>query len=205
MSTNSINSLSSGYLQSILSSALQTAGLTSNKANSTLSGIEASSVTPPSDDSRLSPFAQLVSMLQQLQQSDPTKYQQVTAQIATNLQSSAQTAQSEGNATAANQLNQLANDFSSASKSGQLPNMLDLAQATSGHHHHPPAPPASAESDSNSSANSSSNSASSRSASQTLSQLLSAFQADGAQSDALNPMNIILNTLSNAGINVSNG
>jgi UDP-2,3-diacylglucosamine pyrophosphatase LpxH len=158
-----------------------------------------------SDNSRLSPFAQLMSTLQQLQQSDPTKYQQVTRQIATNLQSAAQTAQSDGDATAANQLNQLANEFSNASKSGQLPNMQDLAQVTSGHHHHPHFHSVSADSDSNSSANCSSSSASSSSASQTLSQLLSAFQTSGAQSDALNPMNIILNTLSGAGINGFNG
>jgi hypothetical protein len=204
MSTNSISSLSSGYLQSILSSVVQDAGLTSNKAGSSLSGIDASSVQP-SDNSRLSPFAQLMSTLQQLQQSDPTKYQQVTRQIATNLQSAAQTAQSDGDATAANQLNQLANEFSNASKSGQLPNMQDLAQVTSGHHHHPHFHSVSADSDSNSSANCSSSSASSSSASQTLSQLLSAFQTNGAQSDALNPMNIILNTLSGAGINGFNG
>ena len=70
-----------------------------------------------------------MSTLQQLQQSDPTKYQQVTQQIATNLQSAAQTAQAEGNTTAANQLNQLATDFTNASQSGQLPNVQDLAQA----------------------------------------------------------------------------
>jgi hypothetical protein len=74
-----------------------------------------------SDSTQLSPFAQLVSALQQLQQSDPTKYAQVTQQIATNLQSAAQTAQSQGNSTAANQLTQLASDFSNASQSGQIP------------------------------------------------------------------------------------
>ncbi len=74
--------------------------------------------------------------LQQLQQSNPTNYQQVTQQIATNLQAAAQTAQSEGNTTAANQLNQLATDFTNASTSGQLPNIQDLAQAMGGHHHH---------------------------------------------------------------------
>jgi len=74
-----------------------------------------------SDGSQLSPFAQLPSNLQQLQQTNPTKYQQVTQQIATNLQSTAQAAQSQGNASAANQLSQLATDFTTASTSGQHP------------------------------------------------------------------------------------
>jgi hypothetical protein len=57
--------------------------------------------------SQLSPFAQILSGLQQLQQSNPSPYQQATQQIATNLQK-AKTAQSEGDTTAANQLKQLA-------------------------------------------------------------------------------------------------
>jgi hypothetical protein len=91
-----------------------------------------------SDSGQLSPFAQLLSTLQQLQQSNPTEYKQVTQQIATNLQNAAQTATSDGNTSAANQLTQLATDFTTASQSGQLPNISDLAQAIGGggHHHH---------------------------------------------------------------------
>jgi hypothetical protein len=129
MSASSINNLSStSYLQSILSSALQNTG----------SSVPASGTTE-ADSSQVSPLAQLLSELQQLQQSDPSEYQQVTQQIATNLQAAAQTATSAGNTTAASQLTQLATDFSNASTSGQLPNIQDLAQAVSGgggHHHH---------------------------------------------------------------------
>jgi hypothetical protein len=124
--------------------------------------------------------------LQQLQQSDPTKYQQVTQQIATNLQAAAQTAQSSGNTTAATQLNQLATDFTNASKSGQLPNIQDAAQAMGGHHHRH---------HHHSGGTSSSNSSNS-----TLDQLLAAFQTSGTQNDSLDPMSIILNTLSTSGI-----
>ena len=84
----------------------------------------------------MSPFATILSELQQLQQSNPTQYQQVTQQISTNLQTAAQQATSEGNTSAANQLSQLSTDFSNASTSGQIPNVQDLAQAMSGHHHH---------------------------------------------------------------------
>jgi len=205
MSTGSINNLSSSYLQSILATALQGTGLTNNTSGNGLSGISTSSLSLQPDNSQLSPFAKLLSTLQQLQQSDPTKYQQVTQQIATNLQSAAQTAQSNGNTTAANQLNQLATDFTNASKSGQLPNVQDLAQALGGHHHHHHSHPASAGSDNDSGASSdSSSSSSSSSSSQMLNQLLASLQTNGTtQNDALNPMSIILNTLSQAGINGS--
>jgi hypothetical protein len=137
MSTSAIGNVSSSNLQQVLASALQSAGIT---ANST--GNAGATAASQSDSSRLSPSAQLANSLQQLQESNPTKYKQVTQQVATNLQSAAQTAQSQGNSGAASQLTQLAADFTSASRSGQLPNLQDLAQAVggaaggSGHHHH---------------------------------------------------------------------
>jgi hypothetical protein len=189
---SSISNISSSYLQSMLSSALQNTGLTSQSSSTSM-------LPSQSDNGQLSPFAQVMSTLQQLQQSDPAKYQQVTQQIATNLQSAAQTATSEGNTTAATQLNQLSNDFSTASKNGQLPNIPDMAQAMSGHHHHHHAHAASGDSSSNSNTNSdSSNSA------DALSQAIAAFQANGTESQSIDPMNIILNTLSSAGIGGSN-
>jgi hypothetical protein len=197
MSIGSINPLSNPYLQSILTSAIQSTGLTTNSANNSLSGIGASSsVSQSPDNSQLSPFAQLMSDLQKLQQTDPAKYQQVTSQIATNLQTAAQTATAAGNTTAAAQLTQLSTDFNNASKSGQLPNMQDLAQAVGGHHHHHHhhAEPASTDPTSTSSTSSTT------SPSQTLSQLLAAFQTNGTQSAATDPMSIIMSTLSSAGI-----
>ncbi|MGA2113692.1 MAG: hypothetical protein ABSH56_02950 [Bryobacteraceae bacterium] len=209
--SSSINSLS-GYLQSILTSALKSSGSKTTTAASSATGTASAS-----DSTHLSPFAQLMSTLQQLQQSNPTEYQQVTAQIATNLQNAAQTAQSDGNATAASQLNTLANDFTTASQTGQLPNIQDLAQAVSGgghhHHHH------SGTSDSDSSVSTSgsgsgttssgssgpSTSTSSTSAAiQTLAQILAAFGANGEQNQTLNPLSIITSTLESAGIGSSN-
>jgi hypothetical protein len=100
MSTGSVNYLSSSYLQSILANAVQ-ATKSSGTGNGSLSGIGTASLARGSDSATLSPFAQVMSTLQQLQQSNPTQYAQVTKQIATNLQTAAQTAQSEGNTTAA--------------------------------------------------------------------------------------------------------
>lgn len=91
---------------------------------------------PQNDASQLSPLAQLLSNLQQLEEQNPAQYQQVTAQIATNLQNAAKTAQSDGNTAQANQLSQLATDFQNASQTGQLPNIQDLGQAAGGGHHH---------------------------------------------------------------------
>jgi hypothetical protein len=134
MSSVATGNLSSSYLQQVLADALQSAGITANTAAS----------PPQSDSSRLSPFAQLANTLQQLQESDPTKFKQVTQQVAANLQSAAQTARSQGNSAAASQLKQLSADFTNASQTGQLPNLQDLAQAVGGgagasgggHHHH---------------------------------------------------------------------
>jgi hypothetical protein len=204
MSTSSINSLGS-YLQSVLGTALQGTGL---GTNTTSNSVSASSLSQP-DNGQLSPFAQLMSTLQQLQQSNPTQYQQVTAQIATNLQSAASTATADGNTSAASQLNQLATDFSNASQSGQLPNIQDLAQAVSGagghhHHHHGGHHDSSSDSSNDSSTSSSSTSSTSTSSSSSstnpIDQLLAAFQANATQNEALNPMAIITNTLTSAGI-----
>jgi hypothetical protein len=119
------------------------------------------------------------------------------------LQNAAQTAQTDGNSTAAAQLGKLASDFNSASQSGQLPNIQDLAQAIGGgHHHHHHAHAASADADGNSSANGSTGTPTSG-VSQALSQFLSLFQSNSTQNDALNPAAIIMNTLSTAGIGSS--
>lgn len=88
------------------------------------------------DQSQLSPFAQLMSTLQQLQQSDPSKYRQVTATLASDLQQAAANAQGSGNAGEANALDQLAASFTQASQTGQLPSFLQQSTGTSGHPHH---------------------------------------------------------------------
>ena len=203
MSISSINNFSNNNLASELSSALQGTGLTI-----TTSGNNVGSVGQGSDSSQLSPFAQLLSTLQQLQQSNPTQYATVMQQISTNLQTAAQTATKDGNTSAASELTQLSTDFANASKTGQLPNIQDLAQALGGggHHHHHFHADSSSTSSSSASGSSSSNSTSGTdntgsSTCQALEQLLSAFQAsNNSQNSALNPMAIIMNTLSSAGI-----
>jgi hypothetical protein len=87
-----------------------------------------------SDGSQLSPLAQLVATLEALRESDLAKYTQVTRQIAANLLSAAQIAESQGNSTAASQLTQLAADFATASANGQLDTLMkDLSHAAGGY------------------------------------------------------------------------
>lgn len=189
MSTSALGILSNS-VESILSSALQKVGLTSSATTSSLSGIGGSTATQQPDSSQLSPLGQVLSTLQQLQESNPGEYKQITQQIATNLTSAAQTAQSNGNTNAANQLTQLASDFTNASTSGQLPNIQDLAQAIGGdggghhHHHHSSSSSSSLSSDSTSTGTSNG--------------------STGTSGNALNPLNIIANTLASAGVTSTN-
>jgi hypothetical protein len=201
--------LSSTYLQPLMNPAINAASSVIGAAGGATDLGALSLGSGSQDSSSLSPFTQLLSTLQQLQQSNPAQYQQVTQQIATNLQSAAQTATSDGNTTAANALNQLATDFTNASQNGQLPNIQDLAQAIGGgHHHHGHHHAASSSTSSDNSANSgnssstSSSSASSGSSSataQSLSQLLSALGAN-TQNGQFDPQSIIFSTLINAGV-----
>ncbi len=196
-SISSINNLSNSYLQSILNAGLQNTGA----AGKSQSNTGTSSLTSQPESGQLSPFAQVMSTLQQLQESNPAEFGQVTGQIATNLQSAAKTAQADGNSTQATQLNQLASDFTGASQSGQAPNIQDLAQALGGgghHHHHFHG---SMHSDSDSST--SSDSTTSSSSTSQMNQLLAAFQTNSTANESLDPMAIIANTLSSAGVNVS--
>jgi hypothetical protein len=207
MSTSSVSNLSSFYLQPALASALQSTPAAA-KTTST-SSVDSSS----SDLSRLSPFAQVVSTLQELQQTNPAKYADVTKQIAASLESAAQTAQSQGNSASASQFTELAGDFTKASQSGQLPDFTDLAQSIGGggrHPHHQDSVEgrnvtAGSLGSSGSSITSSTN-PTGNAASQILGQLVSLFQSSGSQtapSAPPEPLAIILQTLADAGLNDS--
>jgi hypothetical protein len=204
MNVTGISNLNDTYIQSILSSLSSS----SSTSNSKGSGVAASSLTLPQDgNAQLSPFAEVMSALQQLQQSNPTQYQQVTSQIATNLQSAAKTATTDGNTTLATQLNQLATDFTNASQNNTLPNVQDLAQAMGGghgHHHHMSSGSSTAGSSSSTDSTTSSTTGASSSTTE-LNQLLAAFMTNSgssSQSSSLDPFSIIANTLSSAGISL---
>jgi hypothetical protein len=133
----------------------------------------------PQDHGGTSPFAQVLSTLQQLQRTNPGEYQHVTQQISTKLQSAAQKAASQGNTAAANRLNKLAADFSQASRTDALPNRFDLADAVGASAHR------------------------TSGASSLSGQATSAFLSSLSQSSALNPATIIMDTISGAGVSGS--
>ncbi len=197
MTISPLTNLAQSYLPSILGSGLQQSLLTtgSNLANSGLS-----SIGMPSDNGGLSPFAQMLTTLQQLQQTNPAEYQQVTQQISTNLQTASQAAQSQGNTAAASRLSTLATDFSKASQSSQLPNIQDLGKLFSGHHHQGTG---AADGDGDGSSSTSSTGSTTGATNALSSQATSAFLASLTQSEALNPTSIIMNTLSGAGVSNS--
>jgi len=208
MNINPLSGTGSTYLQSLLTSA----GSSANPGSGSTGGSSGVALGNTQDTNQLSPFAQLLSTLQQLQQSNPTEYRQIMQQIATNLQSAAKTATADGNTAAATQLNQLATDFTSASQSGQLPNVQDLSQAVSaGHHHHghhmhgTPIVLGSLDAGSSSSSTASTAGTGSSSSGASTTGLLAQFLGNSGagllgQNNALDPMAIIMNTLSTAGI-----
>ena len=95
MSIGSLSNIASGYVQSLVGNIL------ANQSTGNTTSSSASPVSQTADINQLSPFAEMLSTLQQLQQSNPTQYQQVTQQIATNLTTAANTATANGNTTAA--------------------------------------------------------------------------------------------------------
>ena len=106
--------------------------------NNTTANLNPASVSQPQGDSPdISPAAQFLSMLQQIQQQDPTQFQQIISQITTQLQTAAKNAANGGDTSRADQLNQLASQFQSAASNGQLPSVQTLQQAgLAGHHGH---------------------------------------------------------------------
>ena len=177
----------SGIAGSILQQTVfQTSGLTGNSGTNSTSFNSSSS-----DKNQLSPLAQVLGDLQTLQQTDPAKYKNVTGQIAVKLQAAADADTASGNTAGASQLTKLASDFATASKTGQLPNLEDVAKAVGGGHHHHHghggAPPASTDQDASSTATAA------------ASQAQAAYQSlsSSGPSTSTNPLAIILSSLSN--------
>jgi len=196
MSVGLLFGLASNYIESLFTNG---GGSSSSAAQATAAG--ATSAASSQDASTLSPFAQVLSSLQQLAQANPSHYQQVTQQISANLQSAAQTATTNGDSSLAGELTKLSGDFSTASSSGQLPNIQDLAQAIGGgshhfHHHQAEAPAGDATTNSGSAGTTTASSGSVNS----LFQALSSSSSNALAISSLSPLNVIDSTLTAAGI-----
>ncbi len=190
MSVGSLFGIASNYIESLFTNA-----------GSSTSSAPATAASGSQDASALSPFAQVLSSLQQLAQANPSQYQQVTQQISANLQSAAQTATANGDTSLAGELTKLSGDFSTASGSGQLPNIQDLAQAIGGGahpiHHHQWEAEAGNSTSNNGSADTTATSSGSLNQ---LFQTLSASTSNTLANNSLTPLNIIDTTLTAAGI-----
>ena len=108
--------------------------LTTNPSTATPSA--AASGVVGADSAQLSPMAILLNQLQQLQQTDPDKFKSVMSSIADTLKADAQSATGPQ----AQRLNALADKFSQAAQTGQMPDLQPKGQhqGASGHHHHHP-------------------------------------------------------------------
>jgi hypothetical protein len=121
-----INSISSLY------SSRATGGVGTTDSTSNGTSVSATSTAVSVD---LSKPGQLFSQLQNLAQTDPTKFKEVTADIASQLKDAA--ASQTGKQ--ADFLNELAGRFDAASQSGKMSDLKppqEQAQASGLHHHH---------------------------------------------------------------------
>lgn len=90
--------------------------------------------TDTGDSPQVSGPAQILSKLQDLAQSDPAKFKQVTAGLAHNFRKLAVQAHGAGNSSQADRLNQLAKGLQTASETGQAPNFRHHLNAHAGVH-----------------------------------------------------------------------
>jgi hypothetical protein len=119
--TMDINSIGSNYGLDAINTTQATAAQSASGATTT-------------DSTKLSPMATLLNQLQQLQQTDPDKFKSAMSSIADTLKTDAQNATGPE----AQHLNALADKFSQAAQTGQMPDLQPKGgpQGASGHHHH---------------------------------------------------------------------
>lgn len=111
MSVNAINTaLSANSLESILNKT-RTAG------TSDTSGV------PPDPPAGVSKFGNLMSQLNELQQSDPDQFKEVVSQIAEKLKEAASSASESGDTEKATKLGELAQKFETAASTGEMPDL----------------------------------------------------------------------------------
>jgi HSP90 family molecular chaperone len=101
---------------------------------STAAQVPATDATSTTASTQLSPMATLLNQLQKLQQSDPSKFKSVMSSIADALKGDAQNATGQQ----AQRLNDLADKFSQAAQTGQMPDLQPPGQqqGAAGHAHH---------------------------------------------------------------------
>lgn len=113
--------LSTAWLRELRGNTVESTGVA---AMASATGARDGGSSAQSDSSELSPLAHLAGLLEELRESDPARYKEVTAKISANLRAAA-----HNGAEGADLLNRLAADFKAASESGAMPDLDDLAEA----------------------------------------------------------------------------
>lgn len=110
---------------------LFSSGATGSASSTSTSNNPLSSILDSSGNVDLSQAAQVFSKLQDLSQSSPTQFKQLTAKISTELQTEAQKA----TGSAQTFLSNLANQFNTASQTGSTSSLQPQSASPGGHHH----------------------------------------------------------------------
>ncbi|MBS1874473.1 MAG: hypothetical protein JSU00_14755 [Acidobacteria bacterium] len=161
--------------------------------------------------SGVSKLGSYMKQLEELQSSDPTKFKEVTAEIAQKLKDAAQTATDNGDDGQAEALSDLADQFTTASENGSMPDLRpkDGARAQGPMGPPPPPPPDASSASSSSSSSATTDSDSDASSDITTSagvakytEMLKLFASMSSDS---NPMNTLEDILGNVFSSSSSG
>ena len=112
-----------GAVSSLFPNWAQLQGASGNNAARASGASPVSSSAQPAGSASISPLAQALSRLQQIQQQNPDLFKQLAASIATRLQKAAESAKSSGDTEGASALNQLSTAFQGSAQSGQMPSI----------------------------------------------------------------------------------
>ncbi len=169
-------------------------------------------VQDASDQNRASGVSKLGSymkQLEELQSSDPTKFKEVTAEIAQKLKDAAQTATDNGDDGQAQALSDLADQFTTASENGSMPDLRpkDGARAQGPMGPPPPPPPdaSSASSSSSTTTDSDSDASSDITTSAGVAKYTEMLKLFASMSSDSNPMNTLEDILGNVFSSSSSG
>jgi hypothetical protein len=139
----------SGMTISSIASSLSTSQVASSSFSRSMS-IEGVQGDDSTSSARISKLGDYMKQLQELQQSDPEKFKEVTAQIAQKLEDAAKTASTDGDTRKSEALTELAGKFKTASQDGTMPDLKPPQghgpRGAGGHMGPPPGPPPSSSS-----------------------------------------------------------
>ncbi len=132
MSISAITNMLSYLPQPVGSIANVAGSLFGSGGASSAPSTSPTSSSTPATTTQLSSVGSLINQLQQLQQNNPAKFSKITAAISTKLQKTAGQLQANGDTALATKLNALAQQFQTASQTGQMPSLSNLQAALTG-------------------------------------------------------------------------